>query len=95
MLWMFKGEMDMRTYYLTVDSKDTAASLHEKLKRLLAFPAYYGGNLDALNDCLSERKEKCRLWIRGAKNASQERQSLLAGIETVFQDNGNTVLWLD
>jgi len=85
----------MRTYYLNVDSTDEAASLHEKLKHLFDFPAYYGANLDALNDCLSERVEKYRLWIRGAKNASAELQSLLTGIETVFTDNGNTVLWLD
>ena len=85
----------MQTYYLTLDSKDTKESLHEKIKRLFDFPAYYGANLDALNDCLSERIKKCRLWIRGAETTPRDIQSLLDGIETVFQDNGNTVSRLD
>ena len=85
----------MQTYYLTIDLAETTGSLHEKLKRLFSFPAYYGANLDALNDCLSERKKKCRLWIRGAKTAPEDIQSLLDGVETVFTANGNTVLRLD
>jgi len=28
--------------------------MHKSLKRELPFPDYYGNNLDALNDCLSE-----------------------------------------
>jgi len=28
--------------------------IHKALKRTLDFPDYYGGNLDALNDCLSD-----------------------------------------
>ncbi|MGN1230966.1 MAG: barstar family protein [Anaerotignum sp.] len=30
---------------------------HEYLKEAFAFPAYYGGNLDALHDCLTELGE--------------------------------------
>jgi len=43
--------------YRTVDfnTKDwTKKSCHEDLKLGLDFPNYYGGNLDAFNDCLSD-----------------------------------------
>jgi Barstar, RNAse (barnase) inhibitor len=85
----------METFFLPVCANETVQGLHEKLKALFHFPAYYGCNLDALNDCLSERKEKGRLWIHGAKTAPENIQSLLNGVEQVFKDNGYSVLWLD
>lgn len=33
---------------------DTEQAMHEELSSRLGFPDYYGKNLDALNDCLSE-----------------------------------------
>ena len=34
---------------------DEKKAAHEYLKKILSFPDYYGCNLDALYDCLSER----------------------------------------
>ena len=45
----------MRTLYLDGRDYASAEALHQALKRLLALPGYYGGNADALHDCLSER----------------------------------------
>lgn len=41
---------------LTVDLSDikTVEKLHEALKEAFEFPEYYGGNLDALHDCLTD-----------------------------------------
>lgn len=39
---------------LVIDSKET---LHTLLARELGFPSWYGGNLDALFDCLTDVRE--------------------------------------
>ena len=39
---------------LCMDEKETA---HRYLKEKMQFPDYYGGNLDALYDCLTEAEE--------------------------------------
>ena len=46
----------MVTIYLDGTSYHTAAEVHSALKMLLNLPDYYGGNADALHDCLSERE---------------------------------------
>ena len=38
-------------------------TLHEYLKKKMGFPDYYGGNLSALADCLSELSEPTRITI--------------------------------
>lgn len=41
--------------------------LHNVLSAGLGFPSYYGRNLDALFDCLTERREETRLYLRNAE----------------------------
>lgn len=36
----------------------TADDFHDAIAEVLAFPAYYGRNLDALNDCLGDVAER-------------------------------------
>lgn len=38
----------------TVDSRET---LHQRLSELLHLPVWYGRNLDALHDCLTELRD--------------------------------------
>ncbi len=47
-------------YSSEIHSKE---QLHQLLAERLHFPAYYGGNLDALYDCLSERREELELIL--------------------------------
>ncbi len=44
----------MRTIRLELETISTRQALHRYLQQALALPAYYGGNLDALYDCLGE-----------------------------------------
>ncbi len=41
-------------------------TLHEKIAEILKFPEYYGKNLDALYDCLTELSEETELVIENA-----------------------------
>ena len=63
--------------------------LHLALKKAFGFPEYYGMNLDALHDCLSERKEPLNLWI--ASEPSGEIARSLAAVCAVVEDLGGTI----
>lgn len=39
------------------DKIQNLAQLHESIKQQLGFPGWYGGNLDALYDCLTDLPE--------------------------------------
>ncbi|MBR2990866.1 MAG: barstar family protein [Solobacterium sp.] len=45
--------------YITIEPErlETRASVHEYFREIVNTPAYYGNNLDALNDWLSETDE--------------------------------------
>ena len=43
-----------RVYRLDASSWDGEVAFHRDVRRVLEFPAYYGENLDAFNDCLSD-----------------------------------------
>ena len=53
----------MREIILDEENFHSAAEVHEFLASELNFPSYYGANLDALNDCLSDVAEECRITV--------------------------------
>ena len=68
------------------------AQMHEELKRKLELPDYYGNNLDALNDCLGERRERELIVIEDAGEFLEACGGYALGLLRLFGDNGLQVL---
>ena len=67
-------------------------AMHGELKQKLSLPDYYGGNLDALNDCLGERSERELVVIEDAGTLLEADGTYAAKLLRVFSDNGLQVL---
>lgn len=71
-------------------------SLHAALARQLDFPAWYGGNLDALYDLLTAEGERvCILLLNRKKLASslgEDYDRLLAVLEDVNRETGRVTV---
>ena len=52
-------------FVLDVSACETSEDLHRALAEGLRFPAWCGGNLDALHDCLTDLHEPTELIVRG------------------------------
>ena len=66
--------------------------LHAELKRKLALPEYYGNNLDALNDCLDERRERELIVVENAGEFLESCEGYAVKLLRLFGDHGLQVL---
>jgi len=57
-------------YYIDLGSAPDSAALHKALRAQLPLPDYYGDNLDAFYDVLTEFGSKWTLVFRGAAPAA-------------------------
>ena len=71
---------------------DSRSALHAELREKLNLPEYYGKNLDALNDCLGEMRERPLLVIESAGRLLETDPAYAAALLRVFNDNGIQVL---
>ena len=74
--------------------------LHRLLAEQLDFPDWYGGNLDALHDCLTEIAQPTELVIRGSDALEAALGSYAAAFRRVLTDSAAqndalTVTWED
>ena len=75
----------MKTIKLDIKNIETMRALHIYLQYKLDFPAYYGRNLDALYDCLTDIGEDTRIiFIPG--DACGECAANMQKLLHVFKD---------
>lgn len=64
----------------------TEAQVHEELARELGFPPWYGGNLDALYDCLTALCEECEVVLAGPDALAGRLGGRAAALRRVLRD---------
>ena len=57
---------------------------HELIKKELSLPSYYGGNLDALYDCLTDIEEPVVLVLMNVPENSDALSGRLSALLSVF-----------
>ena len=74
---------------LDFSKADSLVQVHDLLKQALGFPEYYGGNWDALSDCLGDfcsDGERHEIELRGFYEMEIGLRSECAPMLTVFAD---------
>ena len=65
----------MKKITLSAAAWKTPADAHQALKEALGFPEYYGHNLDALHDCLTDMTDTCVIIEECAKACGNQEIS--------------------
>ena len=76
----------MKIFILDGSRFTSKQEAHEYIQRTLGFPSYYGKNLDALDDCLSELSRDVGVIMTGADVARSALGGYADGILEDFED---------
>ena len=83
----------MRKIILDLARMHSVPALHKYLRSVLALPVYYGTNLDALHDCLTELAEPTQLVVPAAiaenENLGWYGEQLLQVLQDAAAENKN------
>ena len=87
-------------FVLDGGSVGNCETLHRVLAAGLQFPDWYGGNLDALHDCLTEINQPTELVIRGSDALETALGSYAVAFRRVLADSAAqndalTITWED
>lgn len=64
-------------------------TLHKTLERELGFPTWYGRNLDALHDCLTDFREPVRITLQNLDSLMNYGKKLLRVLQDAAAENEN------
>ena len=84
----------MRIAVLDGEAISTREELHDALTRELALPAWYGRNLDALHDCLTELGEETLLRVTHRAALEEKLGPTVRGLWRVLKDAEAENPWL-
>ena len=73
----------MKNFVLDLRNVKSLEESYEVMKKTFDFPSYYGKNLDALNDCLSEMIIEEKVYIIVNRNSFRGFNQIIE----VFEDN--------
>ena len=86
----------MKTFVLDGAKMTDRASAHRQIAVKLRFPEWYGANLDALSDCLSEFPSESTVWFihtaDAVKSLGSYGEKILETFERVSEEAGFTFL---
>ena len=73
----------MKNFVLDLRKVKSLEGAHEAMMATFEFPSYYGKNLDALNDCISEMVIEDKIYVIVDKNNFKGFDQIIE----VFEDN--------
>ena len=76
-------------YHIDCATIGSAAELHQLLAETLSFPDWYGNNLDALYDCLTDLSENTHLTLANWTDAEPFIWGFHRAMADAEQDNPN------
>lgn len=76
----------MKNVYINTKYFSSGSELHRYLAEELDFPDYYGNNLAALFDCLTDLSEEVKIYYTGEEFADEEMQLYFQRVLQVFLD---------
>ena len=82
--------------FLTIDCSGITdkAGFHEAVAQTLEFPSWYGKNLDALHDCLTEISEETSLTLNGFDTLGSFRTGFRIVLNAAEEENPHLYVYL-
>ena len=74
-------------FVLDVSACESVEDLHRALAEGLHFPAWYGGNLDALHDCLTDLSDPVHLTVLHAQALEDALGAYCRSFQRVLSDS--------
>jgi ribonuclease inhibitor len=73
-------------YNIDISNVNTRKEFHEAVSHVLPCPEYYGKNLDALHDVLTDDVQKGRIFFTGCANFRELFPSYYRSLEEMSKD---------